>query len=273
MRHSGDSIQPFEGDTISRMSRWLPVIAVAAIVSCGAMQTAAQAQSAEELVSKNLTAKGGVARLKSVPGFRIMARVLLPTAGLEFPAVITTKRPNRFYQESTIRGTKVIAGYDGEKGWILNPLMGGLVAQEMQGSRLEMLKRQLDLEGPLVDYKAKGTTVEVAGHDSIEGKPVTKLKVTPKDGFVEYFYVDDETGLEAKTIKQIKDGDGVTTLETRYSNYQPVDGVMLPHIVEQKAAGQVLTFTIEKVEIANSVDDTLFKMPDSSTQASAQSPK
>lgn len=248
-------------------------LAVAGLVlACGAMQAAVPVRSAEELVSRNLSAKGGVERLKSVPGFRILARVLLPTAGLEFPAIITTKRPNLFYQESTIRGQKVIAGFDGEKGWIVNPLMGVLAPQEMQGSRLEMLKRQLDLEGPLVDYKAKGTTVEVAGHDTLEGKSVTKLKVTLKDGLVEFFFVDDETGLEAKTVKQIKDGDAITMLETRYGNYQPVDGVMVPHIVEQKAAGQVLQFTIEHVEIAESVDDGLFKMP-RPTQATAQPPK
>ncbi len=242
------------------------------VVACCAMQAASRGPSAEKLVSRNLSAKGGVARLKSVPGLRILARVLLPTAGLEFPAVITTKRPNLFYQESTIRGQKVIAGFDGEKGWIVNPLMGAVAPQEIGGSRLEMLKRQLDLEGPLVDYKAKGTTVEVAGHDTIEGKAVTMLKVTPKDGLVEFFFVDDETGLEAKTVKQIKDGDRITTLETRYSNYQPVDGVMLPHVVEQKAAGQVLQFTIEHVEIVSTVDDAIFKMPTPS-QAAPQSPK
>jgi hypothetical protein len=236
------------------------ITVVGFLVLYGATQTIARVQSAEDLVRRNLSAKGGVARLKSVPGLRIMARVMLPTAGLEFPAVITTKRPNLFYQESTIRGQKVIAGFDGEKGWIVNPLMGGLAPQEMQGSRLEMLKRQLDLEGPLVDYQAKGSTIEVIGHDTLEGKSVTKLKVTPKDGLVEYFFVDDDTGLEAKTVKQIKDGDGITTLETRYSNYEAVDGVMVPHIVEQKAAGQVLQFTIEHVEIA-APDDTLFKMP------------
>jgi hypothetical protein len=247
-------------------------LAVGFLVMCSAIHTAARAQSAEDLVRKNLVARGGVARLKAMPGLRIMARVLLPTAGLEFPAIITTKRPDRFYQESTIRGQKVIAGFDGAKGWILNPLMGGLVPQEMQGSRLEMLKRQLDIEGPLVDYQAKGTTVEVAGHDTLEGNPVTKLKVTAKDGLTEYFFVDDVTGLEAKTIKQIKDGEAITTVETRYANYQPIDGVMLPHIVEQKAAGQVLQVTIERVEIAPPVDDALFMMP-SAPQAAAQAPK
>ncbi len=208
---SGGGRPSSAGDTITLMPRWLRTMTVGCVVVCGAMQTAARAQSAEDLVSRNLTAKGGVARLKAVPGLRIMARVLLPTAGLEFPAVITTKRPNRFYQESTIRGQKVIAGFDGEK-------------------------------------------------------------VTSKDGLIEYFFVDDETGLEAKTVKQIKDGDAITTVETRYANYQAVDGVMLPHILEQKAAGQVLQVTIERVEIAPPVDDTLFKMP-APPQTAAQSPK
>jgi outer membrane lipoprotein-sorting protein len=222
----------------------------------------AQAQNAEQLVTRNLTARGGLAKLRALRGLRIMARVLLPTAGLEFPAVITMKRPNLFYQESTIRGQKVIAGYDGEKGWIVNPLMGG--AQEIGGSRLEILKRQADVAGPLVDYKDKGTLVEVDGHDIVEGKSVTRLKVVPKDGLVEYLYLDDDTGLETKTVKQIKDGDQITTLESRYSNYQPVDGVMLPYTVEQKAAGQVVQLTIEDVQLSPAVDDTLFKMPSAS---------
>src|SRR5215467_7088332 len=101
-----------------------PTVVVGFLAICLAMPLVARAQSAEELVSRNLSAKGGAARLKSVTGLRINARVLLPTAGLEFPVVITTKRPNWFYQESTIRGQKVIAGFDGEKGWIVNPLMG-----------------------------------------------------------------------------------------------------------------------------------------------------
>jgi hypothetical protein len=222
----------------------------------------AQAQSAEQLVARNLTARGGADKLRALRGLRINARVLLPTAGLEFPAVITMKQPNLFYQESTIRGLKVIAGFDGQKGWIINPLFGAVAPQELGGTRLEILKRQIDVAGPLVDYKDKGTLVEVDGHDTFEGKAVTKLKVVPKDGLVEYMYVDDDTGLEAKTVKQIKDGDQITTLETRYSNYQPVDGVMLPYIVEQKAAGQVLQLTIEGVELSPAVDDTLFKMPD-----------
>jgi len=258
------------------MPRLKRTVTVGLLLALGTMhvQAHAPAQSAEELVARNLMARGGADRLRAVQSLRIMARVLLPTAGLEFPAVITTtKRPTRFYQESTIRGQKVIAGFDGEKGWIVNPLMGGLAPQEIAGSRLEMLKRQLDIEGPLVDYKAKGTVVEVAGHDTIEGKAVTKLKVVPKDGLVEYFYVDDDTGLETKTVKQIKDGDAITTLETRYSNYQPVNGVMLPYTVEQKAAGQVLQFTIERVELSPPVDDTLFKMPAAPAQNAAQSPR
>ncbi len=221
----------------------------------------AQAQNAEQLVARNLEARGGVAKLRALQALRITARVLLPTAGIEFPAVITMKRPDRLITESTIRGQKVIAAYDGEKGWLINPLMGGQAPQELGGTRLELLKRQIDVAGPLVDYKAKGTVVEVAGHDTLEGKSVTKLKVVPKDGLAEYLYVDDDTALEAKTLKPIKDGDQVTMLETRYSNYQPVDGVMLPYTVEQKAAGQVLQFNIESVELSPAVDDTVFKMP------------
>ena len=40
------------------------------------------------------------------------------------------------------------------------------------------------MDGPLIDYKAKGHTVELLGKDKVEGTDCYKLKVTLKNGDV-----------------------------------------------------------------------------------------
>jgi outer membrane lipoprotein-sorting protein len=228
---------------------------------------ALQAQTADELVAKNLAAKGGVAKLKSVQGMRITGRVTLPNAqgGLEIPMTILTKRPNRFRQESTVQGQQVVIAYDGKSAWMINPLMGADKPMPIDGERAEMLKQQADLDGPLVDYKQKGTTIEVLGAETLDGKRVNKLKVTPKTGRVSFLYLDAETGLEAKTVMDAPadpaTGAPAATLEIQFSNYQDVGGLMMPHAIQQKLNGQVAQVNIDKIELSPAVEDGLFVMP------------
>jgi outer membrane lipoprotein-sorting protein len=228
---------------------------------------ALQAQTADELVAKNLAAKGGVAKLKSVQGMRITGRVTLPNAGggLEIPMTILTKRPNRFRQESTIQGTKVVIAYDGKSAWMINPLMGADTPRPITGDQAEILKQQADLDGPLVDYKEKGTTIEVMGTETVEGKRVHKLKVTPKTGRVVYLFLDAETGLEAKTVMDApadpNSGAPAASMEIQFSNYQSIGGLMMPHTIQQKLNGQVAQVNIDKIELSPAVEDSLFAMP------------
>ena len=86
---------------------------------------------------------------------------------------ILTKRPNRFRQESEFQGQKIVVGFDGTKAWMINPMMGQNGPQPIEGARLDMVKQQADLDGPLVDYKAKGTTIEVLGLETVDGRRST----------------------------------------------------------------------------------------------------
>jgi outer membrane lipoprotein-sorting protein len=235
---------------------------------------AALAQTADELVAKNLQAKGGLENLKAVQGMKITGRVTLPGpgggGGVEVPIIITTKKqPNRFRQESEFQGQKIIIGFDGASAWMINPRIGAN-PQPIEGDRLEFVKQQADLDGPLVDYKAKGTTIEVQGVETVDGKKVHKLKVTPKIGRTVTLYLDAETGLESKTVLEPPrdasgQGSAAATLESVFSNYQRVGGrLTVPHTIQQKVNGQVLQINIERIEISPSIEDSLFTMPSGS---------
>ena len=64
------------------------------------------------------------------------------------------------------------------------------------------LMEESDIDGPLVDYQAKGNKVEYLGHDTVDGDDAYELKVTLKNGDIVYYYLDPDTYLEIKKKKQ-----------------------------------------------------------------------
>jgi hypothetical protein len=117
------------------------------------------------------------------------------------------------------------------------------------------------MDGPLVDYKTKGTSVELVGTETVGDKKTNKLKITRKDGQAQELYLDVDTGLEVKAVNQVIRDGRTFTVESYFSNYRPVGAVTIAHNVQQKLNGQDVSFTINKVEILPDVDDAIFKMP------------
>ena len=81
-----------------------------------------------------------------------------------------------------------------------------------------------DFEGPLVDYKEKGNTVEYLGHDVVDGDDALRLKVTLKNGDIIYDYLDPDTFIEIrKEIQQFIRG-SVRERVVGLGSYKPVSG-------------------------------------------------
>jgi outer membrane lipoprotein-sorting protein len=238
-----------------------------ALIACVSGAAAQTAPSVDDIIAKNLKARGGEEKLRSLNSMRINGRVMVQ--GMELPMTVTAKRPNLMRQEMQIQDKKVVTGYDGEKAWMINPMMGADAAQEVPGPQAEMARDQADFDGPLMDYKTKGNTIELVkgeapdGTDKLpDGTKVYKLKVTRKSGRAQTMYLDAESGIELRTSMQMEQGGQTFTVDTELADYRPVDGVMVPHSVRNLMNGQpMLTMSVEKVEFNLPVEDTLFKMP------------
>ena len=232
----------------------------AALVMLSAPSGAA-AQSVDDIVAKNLAAKGGVAAMKAVKAMRLTATVR-PTPEMEIPLTITTARPNKLKQEMSVQGQTIIMAFDGQSAWTINPMMGADTPRVIEGPELDSLKMQADMDGPLVDYKVKGTTVELVGTETVNEKKTHKLKITRKEGQSSELYLDVETGLEVKAVNQVSRMGQSMTVESYFSNYRAEGDLTMAHTVLQKLpGGQEVTLTIEKVEVLPQVDDAVFKMP------------
>jgi outer membrane lipoprotein-sorting protein len=225
-----------------------------------AQPAAAPAPNIDAIVAKNLQAKGGEAKLKGVQSMRMSGRVTIQ--GMELPMTITAKRPNLMRQEMTIQDKRIVSAYDGDKAWMINPMMGSETPQELTGPQADMAKDQADFDGALVDWKAKGHTVELVGTEDVGGAKAHKLKVTKKGGQVQYFFLDADSGIDLKTSTQVQQGTNTVTVETELSDYRPVDGIMMPHALKTSINGMPTgSITVQKIELNVPVDDAQFKMP------------
>jgi hypothetical protein len=118
------------------------------------------------------------------------------------------------------------------------------------------------MDGPIIDYKAKGNSVELLGKEDVEGSPAYKLKVTLKNGDVSYVYIDAETALQVKETSKRKQQGSEIEVDSYLTNFKPVNGVLFPFAIENKVAGKsVGQFTVDDMQANVKLDDAMFAMP------------
>lgn len=228
------------------------------------------AQTADELVAKNIQAHGGMDKIKAITSLRMTGN--FDSGGFKATVGQESKRPAMLRETFSVQGMTQVQAYDGSSGWQINPF-GGRKDPELLGEdEMRHLVEDADFDGPLVDYAAKGNTVEYLGHDQVDGDDALKLKVTLKNGDIFYYYLDPDTSLEIQIEKQRFIRGSVRESITLLGSYKPVNGVMFPFSIESgpknnpDARGKI---TLQKIEANVPLDDKNFKMPTAPTASAS----
>ena len=220
------------------------------------------AQTVDEIIAKNIEARGGADKLKSVQSMKATATMSMGP-GMEAPGILVVKRPALARLEFTVQGLTAVQAYDGKNAWQVMPFMGKKDPELMSADEAKETEEMADIDGPLVDYKSKGHQIELLGKEKIEGTDAFKLKVTLKNGDVQTIYIDSESFLEIKeeTKRTVRGSEQV--FESAIGDYKEVNGIMFPFAEETSAKGsdQKEKLTITKIELNVPADDSLFKMP------------
>ncbi len=220
------------------------------------------AQTADELVAKNLEAKGGVDKIKAIKSYKRSGKFQQGSLTARFSE--EAKAPDELREMITIQGMTQTQAYDGVTGWQISPFQGRRDPEMLGEDDLRDMIEDADFRGPLFDYKEKGNTVEYLGQDTVDGDDVYRLKVTLRNGDIVYYYLDPDTYLEIRVERQQFIRGSVRESQTDYGSYKQVNGVFFPFSIatgpknrpEEKA-----TVTIEKMEANVNIPDSEFKMP------------
>jgi hypothetical protein len=235
---------------------------VLVITSC--LSVFARAQTAEELVNKNIQAKGGLEKIKAAKTRLTTGKVM---SGGRRRVSATFKqmnmRPNLVRTNLSLQGMTAVQAYDGSAGWLTQPFRGRKDPQLMGEDNLRDLLLDADFDGPLVDYAEKGSRIEYLGHAEVEGDDALRLRVTLKNGDIVYYYFDPDTYLEIrKEIQQFIRG-SVRERVVDLGSYKPVDGVMYPFSISEgsKSNPGAQVTTIEKIAVNVPFQDSDFALP------------
>ena len=219
-------------------------------------------QTADELVNKNIQAKGGIEKIKAIKSVRISGKMTLGP-GVKAASMQENERPNLVRETVSLQGMTAVTAYDGSTGWQIQPFEGHKDPELMGEDDLKDLLLDADFDGPLVDYKEKGNMVEFMGHDEVDGDDALRLKVTLKNGDIIYYFLDPDSSLEIRKEMQEFIRGSVRERVIEMGSYKPVDGVMYPYSISQgpKNNPAAQTLTVEKIEVNQQISAADFAVP------------
>ena len=257
--------------------------------------------SAAAIVDKNVAARGGLQAWRAVqtmsmegklgaggnqraalpvpvPDPKAKQAILprRPAQEVQLPFVMELKRPRKMRLELTFNGQTAVQVFDGSNGWKLRPFLNRRVVEPYTAEEMQSESRQSDLDGPLIDYAAKGTKIELAGMEKVEDRDTYKLKLTLKSGQSIHVWIDAQTFLEAKIEGQPRRLDGIYhPVEVYYRDYRPVKGLQIPYVLETKVlpaakksamlrdpAVPPEKITIDKVVVNPNLEESRFSKPE-----------
>jgi outer membrane lipoprotein-sorting protein len=227
--------------------------------------TGVRAMTADELIAKNIEARGGLERIQAITSIRATGIARLGGGGgiIEQAYTLLQTRSGSLRRERSMQGLTTVTAFDGTAGWTVNPFRGRREPQRLAPDIVKSLAYDADLEGPLVDYRKKGHTVEYMGTEDVDGTEAHKLHLTLKDGTLLDVYLDPDYFLEIREIQRrtVRGVEGETEVDP--GNYAKVNGVMMPFSIESGDRGGPKSFRIAltKIEVNVPIDDSVFKFP------------
>src|SRR5450631_836045 len=258
------------GPTMNRVSLYAGCLLslAAATTSYGASTAPAHAApslSVDQIVERNVAARGGLAAWRAAKTLTIAGDMDAggkPNHALPF--VLKEKRPRKSRLEIVFKDQTSVQVYDGTQGWKVRPFLNRNEVETYTPAEMKSAATEQDLDGPLVDYVAKGTQIALAGSDPVEGHPAYKLKLTLRSGDKRMLWIDAGSFLELKMEGEPRKLDGkLRKVAVYFRDYKTEHGLTTPRVQETAVEGvkQTYKMTITRVAVNEPLDDALFQKP------------
>lgn len=218
-----------------------------------------QAQLGHEIARRHAERAGD--RLAALVAIRAEGRTFLN--GEVVPFLLVAARPNRLRVESFTPARRALQVYDGNSApWASHTEKHGGAPREMAEAEAREFIANADFDGPLVDFAAKGYSVDYAGEEPVEGRAAHKLLLMSRSDDIFFLWVDVQTSeIVKRTVYRISNGQRVA-METTFRDFQPVAGVLQPHQIETRANGRsIYVMVIDRMEANPVVAPDAFAKP------------
>lgn len=280
----------------------LVLVVMGALTVFGAKaETTPTALTVAEIVQKTVAAQGGLQAWRNVRALMFTGKIAaggdqrgthpvplpvklagkLPASThlqreVELSFVLKMQRPRKVRLELQFKGQTSLQVYDGTNGWMFRPYLNRADVESFSPDELKTASMQPDIDGPLVDYMAKETNIELDGMEKVGDRDTYNLKLSMKNGETIHVWIDAQTFLEVKSGGQPRRLDGkIHAVEIYYSDYRRVNGLLIPFVLETRVLPLVdpterraevpvpaEKITIEEVSVNPALDPSQFSKPE-----------
>lgn len=214
-----------------------------------------QAQTVDEVITKNIEAIGGKDNWKKVNTMKSEAS--LSVQGMDIPINIYQVNNKAFRSDFTAMNMTGYTIVNGDSGWNFNPMQGQTKPEPMTADQLSAQKDELDIQSSFIDYKEKGHKVELVGREDIDGVNTFKVKLTRKSGNEVTYFIDPTTYYVIRVATKMKINGQEIEQVSNLGNYTKLpEGIIIPFSMEMPGAPAPIV--IKKVEVNPTLDPSLF---------------
>ena len=216
------------------------------------------AQTANEIISKHIDAIGGADNWKKVNTMVVSGSMSMQ--GTEIALTRTVVNGQGFKNEIRLMGMTGYQILTPKEGWNFMPFNGQTAAEAMTADDVKEGQNDLDAQGGIIDYAAKGHAIEYIGKEEVDGTECHKLKMTYKNGKTETMFIEPSSYYIVKSTAVQKANGQEFEVTTTFSNYEKLpEGIVVAKSISLPLGpGMNADFTVSKVEVNKTIDPSVF---------------
>jgi hypothetical protein len=220
--------------------------------------------TAAQIAEKNATARGGLDAWRKVQTMTWLGHFQSPHGPMpSVPFTMIQRRPNKTHFEVNVMGQRSMRVFDGVAGWKVRAKGDGSPdVQPFAPQDARFARDGQGIDGPLLDWQAKGSAITLEGVDRVDGHDAYRLNVRFVSGQSQQVWVDTQSFLEIRSDRTAFNSAGkpAGTVATYYRDYKAFEGLQIPTIIETGVGSGQGTdqMVIERVVVNSPVDDRTF---------------
>ena len=223
-------------------------------IAIAGMTAFAGAQTVDEVISKHVEAIGGKSAWDKVTSTRMEGMVNVQ--GTDVNITLTKQKGKGMRQDIAVMGMTGFQIITPTNGWTYMPFQGQSEVDSIASADVLKMQDAMEIGDPLMEYKQKGYTAELAGKETINGSEASKIVITKKDGTKQTVFVDNKTNYIVRLISVQSMNGQDQEVTNDFSNYQKLpEGIVVPMTIGLPFGD----LTISKVEVNKSLDENFFK--------------
>lgn len=203
----------------------------------------------DKILEKVIETMGGKEKLLTVKTIKKMGNG--ESQGVKYPVnyyAVHNLSERTDFSFNGLTGYQIITK---DSGFNFSPFGGMAAPERMTDEDIKLSSDELDLEGSLINYTAKGHTIDLMENEDIDGVDALQLRVNLKNGKTIFYFIDPDTYYIIRTTaKGVSNGQEFTNTSNYYNFKKTKEGILFAFTTDN--------VTYDTIEINIPLDDKLF---------------